>query len=354
MTGKVTESGWAVVEQLPNGRNHPGKTGGTFSVGYRVEKDGVTAFMKVFDIVYAFGQGKDLAKEIGRITGEFNHEKALLSLCTTGRMSHVVRIIDHGEFKTPLPLPWNPNYAVPLHYIIFERADGGDIREIFNTYDQVSEAVKLDYLHHVAVGIQQIHLKQIAHQDIKPSNVLIFNHNGEGAKLADFGRAVKKDVPSPHDSFLVMGSRSYAPPEQLYGHAAPDWRDKREAADLYNFGALVAFLFSGANTTAGILGRMPADMRPEVWSGVYEDMLPKVQAAFAEYLAEVSQSFPDWARDSLTQIVALACEPDVYRRGDPGARAQHGKPLGIDRFISRLNTLRLEAHRRLKTQKQGS
>lgn len=355
LQGKTTAAGWLVAERVENGRSKPdAKTGGTFSVGYRVEKQGAIAFMKVFDVISAFGPGKDLAMEIGRITGEYNHEKALLDLCTTGRLSRVVKILDHGTFQTPFPLPFDPDYTVPLHYIIFERADAGDIRDVFNEYDQINDAVKLDYLHHVAVAIQQIHQRQVSHQDIKPSNVLIFKQNGEGAKLADFGRAVKKGVPSPHDSQLIMGARNYAPPEQLYGHEAPDWRNKREAADLYNFGSLVAFLFSGTNTTAGILGRMAENLQPGSWTGVYEDILPMVQTAYAEYLASIRTAFPEWARDQLGQIVMLCCEPDVYRRGDPKARAQHDKPLGVDRFIARLNMLRLEAHRRLKTRPQGT
>ncbi len=351
LTGKTTDNGWSIVERLPHRSEDPKeeKTGGAFSVGYRVEKEGKLSFMKVFDIVKAFEKGRRLEVEIERITGEYNHEKALLDLCTSGRMSRVVKILDHGVILTPFPLSFDPDYTLPLHYIIFERADGGDIRDVFNTYDKVNDAIKLEYLHHTIVGIQQIHKAQISHQDIKPSNVVVFKENGDGAKLVDFGRALKKGVPAPHASLKVAGAKYNAPPEQLYGHEAPDWHDRREAGDLYNFGSLVSFMYSGKYATTGIFENMQRELLPGIWQGAYEDVLPMVQMAFAQFLVDIRPSFPEWARDSLEQVVKLCCEPDVYKRGDPRARAQVGKPIGVDRFISRMNTLRTEAQRRLLT-----
>jgi len=339
--------GWNVVERLAQARDpaETGKTGGTFSVGYKVEKNGEEAFLKVFDIIYAFGPGRNFIDELNTIRGSYNHEKALLDLCTTGRMSRIVRIFANGEVPVPLPLAHDPSFTVPLFYIIFERADGGDIRDVFSRFGVISDAVKFGYLHHVAVGIQQLHQASISHQDLKPSNVVIFEKD-PGAKIADFGRALKRGVFAEHENFRFAGDPAYAAPEQLYAHQAADWRERREAVDLFQLGSLVAFMFSAKNATAGILDELETNLRPEEWKGSYEDVLPMLQHAFARYLVGVRNTFPDWARPELEQFVKLACDPDVYRRGDPRARAQHGKPLGIDRFISRLNVLRIEAQRR--------
>lgn len=339
--------GWNVVERLAQARDPAvtGKTGGTFSVGYKVEKGGQEAFLKVFDIIYAFGPGRNFIDELNTIRGSYNHEKALLDLCTTGRMSRIVRIFANGEIPVPLPLPHDPNFSVPLFYIIFERADGGDIRDVFNRFGVISDAVKLGYLHHVAVGIQQLHQASIAHQDLKPSNVVVFQQD-PGAKIADFGRALKRGMTADHEKLRFAGDPAYAAPEQLYAHQAADWRERREAVDLFQLGSLVAFMYAGENATAGILDELEVDLRPERWKGTYEDVLPMLQHAFARYLVGVTSTFPQWARAELEEFVKLACDPDVYRRGDPRARAQHGKPLGIDRFISRLNVLRIEAQRR--------
>lgn len=361
LAGKSTTNGWLISERMPHSSEDPNqeKTGGTFSVGYKVEKEGKTAFMKVFDIVSAFDSGKPIDVEISRIAGEYNHEKALLDLCTSGRMSRVVRILDHGKIETPFPLPINPDYTLPLYFIIFERADGGDIRDVFNAYETVNDANRMEYLHHTIVGIQQLHQAQISHQDIKPSNVLIFKENGEGAKLADFGRALKKGAHAPHANFDVAGALYNAPPEQLYGYRAAEWQDRREASDLYNFGSLVSFVFSGQLATTCIISELPEEMWPQKWQGSYDDVLPMVQAAFAHFLVNIRQSFPEWARDRLEEVVKLCCEPDVHKRGDTRARSQVGRvpgasgPIGVDRFVTRMSVLRSEAQRRVITTQRG-
>lgn len=351
LSGTVIGNGWAVKNRLANPRNPDDKTtektGATFSVGYQVEKDGHIAFLKVFDIVSAFKPGSNLLEELNIITNGYNHEKAILNFCTTGRMSRIVKILDHGDIPVVFPIFGNPEYKLQLHYIVFERADGGDIRDLFNDMDNVTDAIRFEYLHHIAVALQQLHMESISHQDIKPSNVVIFKNNGKGAKLTDFGRALKRGMPAAHDAYYIAGDPAYAPPEQLYAHRAPDWRERREACDLFQLGSLAAFMFSGKTATAGIIEALPEDVRPQKWQGTYEDVLPIVQNAFAIFINSIKPSFPAWASTDLERIIELSCEPDVYRRGDPRARAQVGKPLGMDRFISRFNVLRTEAKRRL-------
>lgn len=351
LVGHTIGAGWTVQFRLANPRADVSatgdKTGSTFSVGYQVESGSQTAFLKVFDIVSAFGPGRDLLTELNKITDSYQHEKALLGLCTSGRMSRVVKILDHGDIPVPFPIPGNPDYELKLHYIVFERADGGDIRDIFNSFDQVTDAVRLEYLHHISVGLQQLHLATIVHQDLKPSNVIVFKEDDKGAKIADFGRALKRGMTAAHEGYTIAGDPLYAPPEQMYDYRATDWRERREACDLFQLGSLIAFMFSGKNATAGIIEALPDDLRPGQWHGTYPDVLPMVQQGFAIFLASIRQSFPTWAADELETIIALACEPDVHRRGDPRARAQTGRPLGLDRFISRLNVLRVEAKRRL-------
>lgn len=350
LQGQTVGDGWMVGERLANPRLAadglpPEKSGSTFSVGYHVKKGNQLAFLKVFDIVSAFREGADLVGELNQITNAYNHEKAILNLCTSDRMSRVVRILAHGDIPVPFPTAIAPGFTISLHYIIFERADGGDIRDVFTQFDQITDALRFEYLHHVAVGIQQLHGALISHQDIKPSNVVVFN--GNGAKITDFGRALKRGAPVPaHVGNRIAGDMLYAPPEQLYDHFAPDWREQREACDLFQLGSLAAFMFSGKNATAGIIEALSPEARPGTWAGSYEDILPVVQRAFADFMASIKPSFPTWAAADIERFITLTCEPDVYKRGDPRARAQTGKPLGVDRFISHLSRLYAESKRR--------
>ena len=41
-------------------------------------------------------------------------------------------------------------------------------------------------LHHVSLGLSQLHRAEIAHQDLNPSNVLVFE-SGKSSKICDLG-----------------------------------------------------------------------------------------------------------------------------------------------------------------------
>src|SRR5205823_2049082 len=64
-------------------------------------------------------------------------------------------------------------------------------------------------LHHIATGLYQLHSAEVAHQDLKPSNILVFE--GSTSKIADLGCASVKGVASPRDSAAFAGDRTYAP-----------------------------------------------------------------------------------------------------------------------------------------------
>ena len=96
-------------------------------------------------------------------------------------------------------------------------------------------------LHNTAVGLQQLHKNGIAHQDLKPSNVLVFD---KVSKISDLGRASTQEISFRYDNLIIPGDRNYAPIEQLYNyHFCNDFEEKF-AADLYLLGSLFIFFFS--------------------------------------------------------------------------------------------------------------
>jgi len=339
LTGHVLKGGWKVTRRLPR----PGEqgaenaTGGNFSVCYVCEKEGKTGFLKVFDIMSAT-QAPDFMAELQKISGRFNHEAALLKVCADEKLSRIVRGVETDTLQIAAP-EFN-NLKIPLCYIIFEQADGGDIRNMITRIGAIEDAAKLTMLHQVAVAIQQLHTVNIAHQDMKPSNVLLFEKSGEGAKLADLGRASLRGRDSEHDGYSVAGDSTYAPPEQLYGYKPADWHERREACDLYQFGSLLCYLFAARCATAGIFSYVSREYWPQYWRGTYADVLPFLQQGFAHFLEEVAVHLPEWGREKLIAIVRQACDPDVHRRGDSKARLQVTHPLGLDRFVSRMSGLK--------------
>src|SRR5690606_38946951 len=102
--------------------------------------------------------------------------------------SKVSRLLDSG----------NENFSGHLiknvYYLIFELADG-DVREHINFSDSIDIAWKLRSLHNIVTGINQLHSIDIAHQDIKPSNVFVYDKLT--SKLGDLGRSLSREIEGP-------------------------------------------------------------------------------------------------------------------------------------------------------------
>ena len=64
-----------------------------------------------------------------------------------------------------------------------------------------------------------MHINDMANQDLKPSNVLVFRQNS--SKLGDVGRAAYRGHSPPHETFACAGDPAYAPPEALYDYRDP-------------------------------------------------------------------------------------------------------------------------------------
>lgn len=344
LLGYILSSGWEFVEILPRAGETGAEesTGGFFSISYLARRGNETAFVKVIDVLRAlqFAEGTFMER-MGSMTKSHNFECALLKICQEAKMDRIVNIFEQGEIKTEpsasLPLP------LPIPYIIFECADGGDIRKAVSRNSNLDAAWKFSILKDVALALQQLHSKRIAHQDLKPSNVLYFEKDGNRAKVGDLGRSSIQGMDAAHDVNNIAGAIGYAPPEQAYGIMPEKWQDRREGCDLYHLGCVITFLFSGVIANEYYRLRVSPEILPQSWKGEgladYETALPNLQKVFVEFLGEIQSSFPEWARNEMIEIVTNACTPDYRKRGDPKSRASAGAPIGINTFVSRFDRL---------------
>ena len=207
-------NGWKVTTKVPK---QPGSTGGCFSVSYFVEKaerkSKNRAFLKALNF-RSLAVAPDFARAVQQHTAAFNFERDTLKLCNEKGLRRVARILEAGEFRPP-------NSSLPVCYIIFELADG-DVRQQLSKLTAFNLAWTLRTLHHISVGLSQLHTHGIAHQDLKPSNVLFFDTFG--AKIGDLGCADTADQPSqsPRGKLPIAGDPSYAPPELFYNEFSSD------------------------------------------------------------------------------------------------------------------------------------
>lgn len=333
LEGQTLKEGWTVKKRISSRMDElpAGLSGGHFSVCYVCEKDGVEAFLKVFDIIPAL-QSSNPFEELNKVITAYQHESFLIDVCKKAGMTRVVRGYLHEQ--SAVSDPAFGGMPLPLCYIIFESADGGDLRKFIKRTGDLDLAIVFRMLHQVAIGINQLHKSEIAHQDLKPSNVGIFEKNDEGAKIIDLGRASSPKSIAIHDSFLLPGDRAYAPPEQHYQHVPGNFNNRRASCDLYQLGSLLSFLVTGQYAAQGTFSFVDAAYHPKTGQSEYPAVLPFVQDGFSKWLSSIEPHVPSWCRTETMRLIRYACDPDYTRRGDPKARAQYGSPIGMDRFVA--------------------
>jgi serine/threonine protein kinase len=326
LCGLSLSGGWKVVSRHPR---PPESTGGKYSVCYDIEREGQKAFLKALDFSRAADE-PDLAVALQALTEAFNFEREILNTCAANSMNRVIAPLDAGQARV------DESVLGRVPYIIFEQADG-DIRQQLAKTERFDQTCKLRALHHIATGLYQLHAAGIAHQDLKPSNVLQF---GEISKVSDLGCASVRNKVGPMDGDNCPGSKAYAPPELIYSYLAPEFNTRRFGCDVYLLGSMVMFFFAGISTTAGMLGRLHPELRPQMWHGTFEEILPYLRNAFdltVQSLATEVRCAP--LRRELLVIVRQLCEPDPGLRGHPKNRTGMGNRYSVERYVSAFNLL---------------
>ena len=327
LAGRTLTNGWKVEGIVPHSQN---STGGHFSVSYFVRSAvGKRAFLKAMDFTSAL-RTKDPSKNLESLTASYNFEGSLLDRCAEGKLSRIIRILDKGMER----IDENDEYTA-VQYMIFELAQR-DVRSCLETSDVRDVSWILLLMHQATAAVRQLHSVRIAHQDIKPSNLLLFWDRH--AKLADLGRASARNRPSGHDDLAIAGDQSYAPPELLYGHLLSDWQSRRLGSDMYLLGSLFVVLLMQVPMTQILLKRMDAQHRPSKWAGSYGEVLPYIQSEFAQLLREIRDktSHPDV--DKLISAIRELCNPDPNKRGNPKARSIADR-YTLDRYLTTFDLL---------------
>lgn len=330
LVGEVID-GWTVVERT---KSFAGATGGAFSNSYLVHKDGVNAFLKAMDLHSVIAKG---LKEAERVIRQYNFEKELLTLCRDKNLSKIVKLLADGEYIVQKLPNGSTDTLNRVYYLIFELADG-DIRRELAFNGDMGDVWKATVLHQIAVALTQLHGNKIAHQDLKPSNVLSFN-GIQSCKLADLGRSASMIIAAPTDELSFPGDFGYAPPEYLYNYIPADFHDRRFGSDAYLLGSMISFLYIGMSSLTLTLDGVPEAFKPATWEGKYADVLPYLITAHTQATNILMNYLPADYRNEISTIYFQLCHPDPFTRGHPKSRKQVGRPIGIDRYVSHFDLL---------------
>ncbi len=326
LLGLTTDSGWRVKEQLNNQLG----SGGNFCVRYIAEsKDGTVGFLKAMDLSGVIGDIHKLQETVN----QYLFEQDILDVCKGRKLTRVVTPLDAGKIIVP-------NFDAPLntvYYVVFELADG-NLREKHLESSQKRWVPAFSALHHVAVGIEQLHRAGIAHQDIKPSNVLAFEN--EQFKISDLGRVVDENGKSPFKITHFPGDHSYKPTEMFFGLTSLDFIERR-SCDMYMVGSLVYHVVEDAAINAGVLTEATL-LDSHVRQKPYDEALPFLLTGFNTLLRRYNEHcinlFGKRVADLLTNIVFEMCHPDVNRRGDSKFGDKNNR-YSMRRYVSKLGNV---------------
>lgn len=339
LVGKTLKSGWRVLERV---KLKPGGTGMHFSVCYLVEKDGVPGFLKALNTLkFLRDDIENLPQAMAEMLNTFNYEKDILDRCNNKKLSKVSRMLFAGQENIAGHLLAN------VYYMVFEKGDG-DVRNHLSFSNDVDISWKLRSLHNIATGIRQLHGIEISHQDLKPSNVFVFDKIT--SKVGDLGRSLCKDLSGPHSHLNFAGDKRYAPPEVFHGFALPDWNDRLFAIDCFLLGSMACYYFTGQSLTA--LLSQSLDSRINILTLSFDNALPYWIDAFEKSIEIINDALGEYdEKDQLINAIRMLSFPDPRRRGHVNNLKEIGNNYQLERFVEIFNLLARRAEFKLLKQK---
>jgi len=122
-------------------------------------------------------------------------------------------------------------------YLVTEYIEGQSLAQwMIDNPKPTLEQIR-DILSQIANGLQAFHRKSMIHQDIRPANIMIDQHNT--VKIIDFGSTYIAGVSNTKDEEVLRGTMRYSAPEYFLGHAGS------ERSDIYALGVIAYQMLSG-------------------------------------------------------------------------------------------------------------
>lgn len=339
LTGKTLDGGWLVrenVTKIIDGAGHG------FAQSYIVDRAGEKAILKALDFSIAL-LDNDPTNALIRLSKSYDFEKELLELCQTQRLTRIINIKAKGN------IPATEGSIIPVPYFVLEYTEK-DVKSQIDLDSRLNTAWLLRILHNVTVGLFQLHKQGVAHKNVKPEHIADFGKRLQ--KITELGNSDRKGTENPMTDVAVGDDPSYITPEYLYGQVENDWIYKSQAADVYQLGNLIFFLFTQGSFNSFLfmwLDDLNPDYRPQKWGGTFKEVLPYLEEAYDKAIHYFTAFIEDdQLKKDFETILRQLCHPDPTRRGHPKDISSIGSSMSLERFISHFNRMAILAEQKVK------
>jgi WD40 repeat protein/tRNA A-37 threonylcarbamoyl transferase component Bud32 len=179
----------------------------------------------------------------GELASEHERDRFLTEAEAIARLQHpgIVQVYEIGTFN-----------GCP--FFALEYVEGGSLAAYLAGEPQPAREAAA-FMAELARAMQHAHERGIIHRDLKPANVLLVSREGKSpagegagdsrprlAKIADFGLARLTDTDCGATATgAILGTPSYASPEQASGHA----REAAAPADIHALGVILYEMLTG-------------------------------------------------------------------------------------------------------------
>ena len=265
-----------------------------------------------------------------------------LKLIKPGMASKAV-LTRFGAERQALALMDHPNIAKVLDggttedgrpYFVMELVTGIPLTQYCDER-RLPVAARLDLFVQVCQAVQHAHQKGIIHRDIKPTNILVTEHDGRPVpKVIDFGLAKALQGPqalTEHTMFTafgtMVGTPLYMAPEQVGINAL----DIDTRSDVYALGVILYELLTGSTPLEK--QRFKEAAWEEICRLIREEEPPRPSLRLSSSdalpsIAACRHTEPDKARQAGARRLGLDCAQGPGERPQPPVR--HGHRTGVD------------------------
>ncbi|XP_033030690.1 death-associated protein kinase 2-like isoform X2 [Lacerta agilis] len=145
--------------------------------------------------------------------------------------------------------------------LILELIHGGELFDFIAEKELLTETEAIQFLQQILLGLTYMHSRRIAHFDLKPENIMLFQKDVPNPliKIIDFGLAQKLEEGVTFKS--LCGTPQYIAPEVI------NYEALGTATDMWSIGVITYILLSGMSP---FQGETDAETLTSVVSGTYE------------------------------------------------------------------------------------